>query len=77
MWHIRQPCRSYAALALVKMTAMDIPINNELPSFLERSGELIAVRFNAGFKAGARPIASVKIHPHVLGDRLPLPASLT
>jgi len=63
VWHIRQPCRSHAALALVKMTAMDIPINNELPSFLERSGELTAVRFNAGFNAGATPIAPSRIIP--------------
>jgi hypothetical protein len=39
VWHIRQLCRSHAALALVKMTAMDIPINDELTSFLERSGD--------------------------------------
>jgi hypothetical protein len=56
---------------------MDILVNGERASFLQRSGELYAFRFNAGVNAGAIPIASVKEHPLVIGDRLQLSASLT
>ena len=70
-------CHRNPALTFVDMTAMDVRVNHELASFPERSGELSAMRFNAGLNAGAIPITSVKDHPLVIGDRLTLPASLT